>query len=265
MKPRTGQQLGPFAVDVANGIAVVTFDRPPVNAFDLVTYAALQDVNDLVDGSDDVRVVVLTAAPTSRCWCGGADLRDFVGMDTARRKERYAFINATIPRFYNLPKPVVAAVTGPTIGIGVLLAAACDIRIAATTATFSCPEVDYGLIAGSSRLLNYLGVPEALVREMAYTGRKVSAERMLGAGFLNDVVPDDDVLATAMDTARLIAAKSLPVLRARKRAFVEHEELGWLDAYRLAQGLSGELVRLSDSQEGVQAFLEDRHASISDA
>ncbi|MCW2767038.1 MAG: enoyl-CoA hydratase/isomerase family protein [Nocardioides sp.] len=260
----TSRDLGPFVVEVAAGIAVVTFDKPPVNAFDLATYAALREVIDLVESDDRIRVMVLTAPLAARSWCGGADLRDFVGMDSARRKERYEFINTTVPRLYSMNTPVIAAITGHAIGVGVLLAAACDLRYAATSASFSCPEIDYGLIAGSSRLLNYLGMPEGLVREMGYTGRRMSAERLMRAGFLNDVVAGPDVLATAMATAQLIAAKSLPVLQARKQAFIAQEELGWLAAYKLAQGFSADLVTLSDAREGVEAFLESREASISD-
>lgn len=248
----------PFTVQVTGGVAVATLDRPPVNAFDLATYEALgRLVDDLTDRSD-VSVLVLAARTDARCWCGGADLRDFRGMDEDRRRERYKIVNAAIPRLQAARLPVIAAITGPAIGIGVLLAAACDLRIAAEDAAFACPEIDFGLIAGSSRLLNYLGVPEALIREMAYTGQRVSSRRMLAAGFLNDVVDRDQVLPRAVELAESIAGKSRPVLQARKQAFVEHEQLGWLDAYKLAQGLSGQLVALPEARAGVERALGDR-------
>lgn len=256
--------VGPFDISVSGGVAVVTFDRAPVNAFALSTYDALNELIDTVEADDDIRVMILTAPESSRCWCGGADLRDFVGMDSSSRKERYAVINEIVPRFYAMEKPTIAAITGHVIGIGVMLAAACDLRVAAEDAKFSCPEIDFGLVAGSSKLLNYLGMPEALVREMAYTGGRVDARRMLASGFLNDVVPLEEVLSTASALGKTIAAKSMPALRARKRAFVSHEDLPWLDAYKLAQGLSAELVALRDSQDGVEAFLARRTAIISD-
>jgi len=260
----SGAETQPFRVEIADGVCVVTFDRAPVNAFALRTYEALSELIDTIEADDEIRVVVLTAPESARCWCGGADLRDFVGMDPLRRKERYAVINGVIPRFYALEKPVIASITSRVIGIGVLLAAACDIRISADDAVFSCPEIDYGLVAGSSKLLNYLGLPEALVREMAFTGRPISAQRMLAGGFLNQVVPRGDVLAASLAMATDIAAKSMPALRARKRAFVAHESLAWQDAYKLAQGFSAELVALRDSGEGVTAFLEGRSATVSD-
>ncbi|TFC70961.1 enoyl-CoA hydratase/isomerase family protein [Cryobacterium sp. TMS1-20-1] len=258
-------ETGPFYLEIAGGIATLTIDRPPVNAFSVSTYQALLEHIHTIEQRDDVRVVILAAREDARCWCGGADLNDFVGMDSEARHERYEFINAVIPRFYALERPVIAAITSHAIGIGVMLAAACDLRVASVDAQFSTPEVDYGLIAGSSRLLNYLGMNEALVRELAYTGRRASAQELLASGLLNRVVPRGEVLAEARALAQTIATKSLPVLRARKKAFVEHENLGWLDAYRLAQALSGDLVALSDSQEGVNAFLERRTAQVQDS
>lgn len=250
--------LGPFSLKVADRIAVATLDRPPVNAFDVATYEALTTVVDVVDEREDVSVLVLAASGTGRCWCGGADLRDFRGMDATRRKERYDVVNAAIPRLQSLSLPVVAAITGHAIGIGMLLAAACDLRLASEDAGFACPEVDFGLIAGSSRLLNYLGVPEAQIREMAYTGRRLPASALLASGFLNAVLPRDQVLPRALALAGEIAAKSRPVLRARKQAFVEHETMSWLEAYQLAQGFSSSLVALPEARAGVERALRRR-------
>lgn len=248
----------PLTLEVADRIATITIDRPPVNAFNLAAYSSLGTVLDEIEADEEVRAVILTANPESRCWCGGADLNDFVGMSAAERQERYRFINGTIPRLLRLNRPVIAAITGHAIGIGVLLAAACDLRVASDSAWFSTPEIKYGLIAGSSRLLNYLGVPEALVREMAYTARRVPAEELRAAGFLNRVVDAGAVMGTALELASTIAEMSPAALRARKRAFVEHESLDWLAAYELAQGLSKGLVEAPDSQRGVARFFEQR-------
>lgn len=254
----------PLTLEITDRIATITIDRPPVNAFTIDAYRALGDHVTTIQERDDVSVVILAAADDSRCWCGGADLNDFVGMSADERQERYEFINGTIPRLLALDRPVIAAVTGHAIGIGVLLAAACDLRVASDSAWFSTPEIKYGLIAGSSRLLNYLGMPEALVREMAYTARRVPAEELRTAGFLNDVVPREDVLPTARALAAAIAAMDPAALRARKRAFVEHESLNWLSAYRFAQSLSKELVESPASREGVSAFFSQENGDRND-
>lgn len=247
--------FGPFSLQVTGRVAVATFDRPPVNSVDIETYRGLQSLAAYLAGRNDVHVLLLTAPESSRAWCGGADVNDFVGIDRAGRRARYEEVTAALSALHDLPVPVVAAINGPAVGVGVLIAAVCDLRVSADDAHFSCPEVDYGLVAGSARLLNYLGVPEALVREMHYTGARIGAERLERCGFLNRVVPRPEVGSTAASLAETVATKGLPVLRARKATFVGHHELGWVDAYRLAQRASADLVELDESRAGVDAFL----------
>ena len=257
--------FGPFTLEVdASGVGSVTFEQPPVNAFSLTVYEALGSLVDAVTSSDAIRVLVIAAPEAARAWCGGADVNDFVGMDPKRRKERYAFINAVLPRFARLDRPVIAAVNAHAVGIGVVLAGLCDLRIAAESATFACPEINFGLVGGGAGLFSYLNLPEAFIREMLYTGRRFSAQEMQQAGFLNSVVPRNQVLPAALDLARVIAGKSLPSLKARKNVFVAIEELSWNDGYLLAQGASAELVAGRDAGEGVNAFLEHRRANLVD-
>ena len=253
------KKIGCFEVTVAeDGVAVVVFSRPPVNSVSLSVYEDIGSLVEFVEASLDIRAVVLTAPLTSRAWCGGADLKDFVGMDTAKRKERYAFINQRVPGFFRLQRPVIAAINGHAIGIGLILAALCDMRVAAKDALFACPEIDYGLVAGGAGLLALLKMPEAKVREMLFTGRKFTAQELEPTGFFNYVVARDEVLPKALELASLIAKKSLPAVRARKMASVALEGRTWMEAYLDAQALSASLVAGEDSGEGVRAFLEHR-------
>lgn len=256
---------GPFTLDVdAFGVGVATFDSPPVNAFSIGVYEALGQLVGAVEASDGIRVLVLAAPEGARAWCGGADLNDFVGMDPEHRKERYTFINGVLPRFALLDRPVIAAISAHAVGVGVVLAGLCDLRIAADTATFACPEINFGLVGGGAGLFSYLNMPEGFIREMLYTGRRFSAAEMQRNGFLNNVVPRTEVLGTSLELARVIAEKSLPSLRARKNVSVAIECLSWNDSYLLAQGASAELVAGRDAGEGVQAFLQHRQANLVD-
>src|SRR6202044_645444 len=128
------------------------------------------------------------------------------------------------------------------VGIGVILAGLCDLRVAAESATFACPEIDFGLIAGGGGLFSYLNMPEGFLRELLYTGRRFSSTEMRNAGFLNYVVPKNDVLAKSLEIAELISKKSLPALRARKRVLTEMEGMTWHESYLLAQRASNDLV-----------------------
>ena len=259
------EQIGSFSLDVdSDGVALVTFSRPPVNAVSLSVYRDLGALVDRIEGDCAVRVVVLTAPDDARAWCGGADLNDFVGIDPAGRKQRYAFINAQLPRFYRMDRPVIAAVAGAAIGIGMILCALCDLRVAAEEANFACPEIDYGLVAGGAAIFAMLKMPEAKIREMLFTGARFTARELEPTGFFNYVVPRSDVLPKALELARRIAAKSLPSIRARKAASVNLEGRGWMEAYLDAQELSGLLTAGEDGAEGVKAFLAGRAARIAD-
>lgn len=259
------EQIGSLSLDVAdNGVATVLFDRPPVNAVSLSVYADLGHLVDRVQNGTDIRVVVLAAPSDARAWCGGADLNDFVGIDAAGRKERYAVINAQLPKFYALDRPLIAAINAHAVGIGVILAGLCDMRIAADDALFSCPEIDYGLVAGGAGLFAHLNMPEAKVREMLFTGSRFTADELSETGFFNYIIPRGLVLSRALELANVIAAKSLPALRARKIASSRLQGRNWQDAYLDAQDHSARLTEGIDGGEGVNAFLEGRTPTYRD-
>lgn len=258
--------IGSFEIEVGDdGVVLVTFSRPPVNAISLSVYEDIGQMGAWIMNNDAARAVVLTAPDTARAWCGGADLKDFVGMDTPRRKERYAFINAQLPHFYNLDRPVIAAINGPAVGVGLILAGLCDMRIASEDAEFSSPEIDYGLVGGGAGVLAMLKMPEAKIREILFTGRKFSARELEPTGFFNYVLPRNEVLPRALEIAKAIATKSLPSIRARKRASVSLEGRTWMQSYLDAQAMSADLVANADSGEGVLAFLEHRRPKLVDS
>lgn len=252
-------RIGSFQLEIGeDGIATAIFSRPPVNAISLSVYEDIGRLVKTISDNPAIRVVILSAPDDARAWCGGADLNDFVGMDTAKRKERYRFINEQLPGFYNLERPVIAAINGHAIGIGMVLAGLCDMRVAAENAKFACPEIDYGLVGGGAGLFSMLKMPEAKVREILFTGRKFTARELESTGFFNYVLPRDEVMNKAREIARSIAEKSLPSIQARKVASVSLEGRTWMQAYLDAQALSAELVAHPDSGEGVRAFLEHR-------
>lgn len=257
--------IGAFTVHVdPRGIGLVVFSRPPVNAVSVSVYEDLTALSKYVESDTSIRVVVLTAPDESRAWCGGADLNDFVGMTSERRKDRYRFINEQLPHFQHLGRPVIAAINGATIGIGMIIAGLCDMRVAAEDATFACPEVDYGLVGGAAGLFDSLRMPGAKVREMYFTGRRFTARELESTGFFNYVLPRHLVLPEAMALAELIARKSRPVIEAQKQSFASMESRPWMEAYLEAQAQSARLAASADSGEGVRAFLEGREPTYRD-
>ncbi len=256
--------IGSFRITVrGDGVGLVVFDRPPVNAVSLAVYKDIGRMADFIAASE-VRCVVWSAAEGARAWCGGADLNDFVDMDPDRRHDRYAVINEQVRRFYDLDRPVIAAINGHAIGIGMILAGLCDMRIASENAAFACPEIDYGLVGGGAGLFAQIGMPEAKIREMLFTGRRFTAAELAPTGFFNYVVPPDRVLEMALELAGSIARKSLPSIRARKSCSNAIGALNWFDAYLVSQRHSVGLAAGQDGGEGVRAFLDGRPANYTD-
>lgn len=249
--------FGSFSLAVRDdGVAIATFSRPPVNAVSLSVYDDIGRLADHVAESNDIRAIVVTAPEGARAWCGGADLNEFKGMTAEKRRERYRFINTQLPKFHQIERPMIAAINGATIGVGVMLAGMCDMRVVSEQARFACPEVDYGLVGGSAGLFAMLKMPEAKVREMLYTGRSFTARELEPTGFFNYVVPGAAVLPLALNLASVIARKSMATLRARKRQSLTLEGPEWMEAYLAAQEASSALVEQPESRAGVENALK---------
>jgi enoyl-CoA hydratase len=261
----SGKALKFFRMETdRRGITVVTFDRPPVNAVSFDVYPEIRQLCEAIEATDETRVVVLAAPPRNRAWCGGADVRDFLPLDYQTRLERYELINQCMPRLYNLNRPVIGAINGHSVGVGLVLATFCDIRVAWNEAFFACPEIDRGVLAGGGAFLARVGVPPGTIREMMYTGRRFTAEELRPTGMFNYVVPRDQVLPKAMELAEVIARKSLPALKANKLCTNATESLSWTDGYKLTQEYSAKLTITRDAKEGIRAFLEKREPKYTD-
>lgn len=244
----------------ADGVAIATFSRPPVNAFSIAEYRALGDLITHVEGDAAIRVLVLAAPDDARAWCGGADLRDFEGITKATRAERYAFINSILPRFHALDRPTIAAINKAAIGLGMLLAGLCDFRVAAASADFALPEIDFGLLSGGAGRFAALRLPESKLREMMYTGARFTAKDLEPTGFFNYVVEECEVLPRVLALAEQLVAKDPAAMRARKRDTLELEGTAWLAAYERSQRASGDLVENDASRNGVRDALRSSAA-----
>ena len=224
----------------------------------MAEYDALGRLVDHIDKSPEVRVLVVSAPPEGRAWCGGADLRDFKGITKEARRERYAFINQVLPRFHAIDRPTIAAIHNAAIGVGMVLSSLFDFRIAARTAKFALPEIDFGLMSGCAGRFVALRLPEPKLREMLYTGRKFDAQELEPTGYFNYVADHDDVLPQALELADALATKDSAAMRARKRDSLVLEGSQWVEAYLDAQQGSATLVESDASRRGVDAALSRR-------
>lgn len=246
------------------GITTVTFNRPPVNAVSYDVYRDVRELSERLVENDNTRVAIITADPNSRAWCGGAELNEFLPLDHDTRLQRYDLVNDCLPRLLQVDRPIIAAMEKPAIGVGMVLASFCDIRIASESAFFAAPEVDRGVLPGGGGFFTRLNMPLGIVREMIFTGRRFSAQEMLAAGYLNYVVPNGQVMDKASELAEILAKKSLPAQKENKRSAIAAENMNWRDAYKATNAASARLTATLDAKENIRAVLEKRDPKLVD-
>jgi enoyl-CoA hydratase/carnithine racemase len=257
---------------VADRIATITLSRPDqLNAFTQVMRDELIDAFDRADSDDDVRAVVVTGR--GRAFCAGADLSS--GSDTfnADRRQRSGSAAKTIDgvprdgggqvslRVAASLKPVIAAINGPAVGVGVTMTLPMDIRLAADTAKFGFVFSRRGLAmeaASSWFLPRVVGISQA--QEWVATGRVFDAEEALRGRLVARTYPADELLPAAYALAREIADNTSAVAVATSRQLMWRmlgADSPW-EAHRLDSRGIYVLGRAPDAAEGVSAFLEKR-------
>lgn len=245
-----------LTLEVADKVAVVTLNRPPVNAQNIEMRDELTALFDELSDRDDVMAVVLTA--TGKIFSAGADIRERPNLGT--QPGAYGRHNRRVRETHNAiaecSKPVIAAVNGPAMGAGFGLMMASDIWIASENAHFSMPEINVGLAGGISFLQRIFGQSRA--RRLFFTGYQISAQEMYRLGLIEACLPPDELMPYAMAIAHDIASKSPIALRLAKEAARLTEVMPLRDAYRYEQGNTLALSKTEDAREAQMAFLEKR-------
>jgi enoyl-CoA hydratase/carnithine racemase len=238
------------------GVGVIRLDRPPVNAMNAAMQDQLHAVALEAAARDDVRAVVLYGGP--RAFAAGADVKEMAAMSHADMVARSAPMQAAFTAIAEIPKPVVAAITGYALGGGCELALAADIRICADDARLGQPEILLGVIpgaGGTQRLARLIGAARA--KDLIFTGRIVGADEALRFGLVDTVVPAGSVYDAAMTWAGQFAVGPARALAAAKHAI----DAG-LDA-SLSAGLAIEgrafaaLFGTEDRTIGMRSFVEN--------
>jgi len=262
-----------IAYDVAGGVATITLDRPDrLNAFTVTMQRELCAALDAVDADPEVRAVVVTGR--GRGFCAGADLAGGgdafdhgsdlaaaagVEMEADGRHRDEGGLVAL--RFFACTKPVIGAVNGPAVGVGVTMTLPFDVRLASTAARFGFVFARRGLVpeACSSWFLpRVVGISRAM--EWCATGRVFGADEALAGGLVRSVHEPDELLPAAYGIAGEIASSASAVSVTLTRAMLWHMlgEPHPMAAHRVDSALIDALGRGADVQEGVASFLEKR-------
>ncbi|MEU4516665.1 enoyl-CoA hydratase-related protein [Nonomuraea wenchangensis] len=262
-----------IAYDVADRVATLTLCRPErLNAFTHTMRAELIEAFDRADADDGVRAVVVTGA--GRAFCAGADLGG--GGGTFGHRERGEAVETvdgaprdgggTVAlRIARSLKPVIGAINGPAVGVGVTMTLPMDVRLAAESARFGFVFARRGIVteaASSWFLPRIVGIAQAM--EWAATGRVFPAAEALAGRLVSRVLPDTELLPAAYALAREIAdnTSAVSVAAIRRLMWSGLSASSPWEAHAADSRLMAELGGGADSVEGVTAFLEKRQAGF---
>lgn len=238
-------------------IVLVTIDNQPKrNAMSREMLIELAALWDRLDGSAACRAIVVTGAG-EKGFCAGAD----IGGDLSVSLEMARAINRALLKTSAFSKPIIAAVNGDCAGGGVELLLSTDLRVAAPHARFGLPEVKWAIYpfgGATVKLIHQIGHVHAM--DLLLTGRLIDAAEAARLGLVNAVVPAGEVLAWALDRARMIAANSPAAVQAVKTQ-ISASIADYAQSREALEQTLGDKVRASpDFQEGVTAFKEKRPA-----
>jgi enoyl-CoA hydratase/carnithine racemase len=248
-----------IAVELADGVLTVRLDRPEArNALTGEMVAGLRDALERAAADDAVAAVVLTGTGTA--FCAGADLSRF---DEAADARRFRFESHRLTELVGLieriEKPVVAAVNGVAVGLGVQLALACDLRVGGASARFAFTEGKLGLLpphGGVARLVKLVGLARA--RDLLLGSATIDASQALAFGLLTEVVPDEELPAAArslVERALVRAPQSYGLVKRLLLLAASADLASAMTAETIGQSL---LIGTDDHDEGRRALRERR-------
>lgn len=260
-------------LSVSDHIAHVAFNRPEkANALNHKAWAELKEVFEYLDGHDEVRVIVLSGE--GRHFCSGIDLSLLMGITNSgetcnarlREKLRRQILDlqSSITSIEQCSKPVIAAVSGGCIGAGVDIICACDMRYASEDAFFTIKEIDMGMVAdlGTFQRLPKL-ISEGIVRELAFTGRKVLGKEAEKIGLVNQCLATREELTNSvLEIAASIASK-LPVsIRGTKHILNYSRDHSIADGLNYIATWNAAMILSEDLNEAFQAQTQKREAAF---
>jgi enoyl-CoA hydratase/3-hydroxyacyl-CoA dehydrogenase len=254
-RPDAGWEESPVKLETRDRIAIAWLDRPPANSISPEMVQELRRLWDSVRSAVTVRALVFASA-NPMLFCAGADIKSFTTMDAAAGKDLLDSMHGLLREMETSSIVTIAAVNATALGGGCELAMACDMRIAAESATFGQPEINLGIIpgfGGTQRLPRLVGEARAL--ELNLTGDPIAADEAFSVGLANHVVADEELFDTALIYARKLSEQAPLAVEQIKRV----SAAGDLDAGIESEKQGFALVFSSDDgREGISAFLQKR-------
>ena len=239
---------------IAEGVAVITLDRPPLNVLTVAMIRELDGALDVIASAQRLKAVVLRAE--GKAFCAGVDVADHTPerVDAMIRGFGRIFV-----RLRSLPVPTIAVVQGVALGGGAELALGCDFVLAAASARFGQPEIKLGVFPpiAAALLPRLIGYQQAA--RLILTGEVIPADEAFRLGLVTQVAPDGELAAVLDHLLGQLRGLSAAALRLAKRALLTGAELSATDALESIENLYlADLMATADASEGITSFIEKR-------
>ncbi len=246
-------------VEKKENVAIVKINRPPYNILSVKVYEELFEAFDKLEVDTTVDAILLTAHG-EKAFCAGLDVKEVEGKDIKGISDfTWGTSKRTVDRIASSTKPTVCAIFGLTLGGGLELALACDIRVASKDAQLGFPEINLGIIPGSGgtvRLPRLIGIAKA--KEILLTGENITADYALSLGLLNKVVEREKLFDEAFNYAKKLASKPKVAYALIKKCVETGMEVDISSALNFELSCFAIAYSSHDGREGLRAFIEKR-------
>lgn len=265
-----------FLLEIEDYIAHVKFNRPEkANALNQTAWKELQAIFEELDERPDVRVIILSGE--GKNFCAGIDLEMLMSFpqqynhnDDGRKREKLRRMVLTLQKpinaIENCSKPVLAAIHRACVGGGIDITSACDMRYCTSDAFFSIEEINIGMVAdlGTLQRLPKL-IGQGIVRELAFSGRRMAADEALQRHFVNQVFDNKEtMMAGVLEIARMIASKSPLSVRGTKQILNHSRDHSVADGLEYIATWNAAMLLSNDIQEALSAKMAGREPQFED-
>lgn len=245
-------------------VAYITFNRPKANAYNLTFYQQFYDAVVKAEQNNNIGVVIINSS-SAKFFCAGADIKEFAENTTEENQIMVAKARQTLAAIEASTKIFIAEIAGHTLGGGLEIVMACDLRFAARgNYLLGLPEIKLGLIpgnGGSQRLTRLVGMSRSL--EILASGDNFSIAQAEKWGLINRLYTPEELASNTLAYAQNVANGPLLALAATKKAIRLGGEMSLADGLALEKSLSDELYDTQDAKEGFNAFIEKREPRFS--
>jgi len=249
-----------LACTVEGGVAVISINRPPVNALGLSHFEVLCRKILEFTAREDVKVVILIG--NRKAFIAGFDISEMAKIESKAQAIRATMrIKHLMMEIEGSRKPIIAGISGSCFGGGTELILACHMRVATVTAQMGLPEINLATIpsfGGTVRLPKVIGRARAL--ELILTGRSISGEEAYRVGLINRVCEDEELLPVVETLGRMLAKKGAFAVQAAIQSTLAATEIDEKYAMKLESKLSGSLIETKDFRQSMAAYLEKKKA-----